>query len=300
LNGQGVIYTATMPPPPRDPRPQEAGVDSKTVSEWEQARRQLRGEKPEPEKPGGDKKNPSLADVLLKSLADNGHHFTQLADGESLTVVITFREPEPTPFLRRTRYPDGSSSGAAGAAGGEGGAFPTPGRGGPAGAAGGSSTGGGLMGRSGDDGGSPDKKPPSSAREYELLGDLHLKQENWSKAIDAYKKAVEYNPEPKQVAVLYQKLARSHLGQAPDNHEAYQKVIEKGMEWLRLAQGEAAKASQPAPSPLPAKLIVSAPKKLLDQAGAGKVSFEEFKKAATVEYLTAPAPATKPPDKAPR
>src|SRR5262249_2913107 len=41
----------------------------------------------------------------------------------------------------------------------------------------------------------------------------------------------------------------------------------------------------PSATPLPAKLIVSASKKLLDQVGSGKMSFEEFKKAATVQFL---------------
>ena len=35
---------------------------------------------------------------------------------------------------------------------------------------------------------------------------------------------------------------------------------------------------------MPNKLVVTASKKLLDDVGAGKISFEEFCKAATVEY----------------
>ena len=50
-----------------------------------------------------------------------------------------------------------------------------------------------------------------------------------------------------------------------------------------------AEASGPAQSaPLPSKLIISAPKKLLDDVASGKMSFEEFKKAVSVEYLTFP------------
>ncbi|MCI0458324.1 MAG: DUF1549 domain-containing protein [Gemmataceae bacterium] len=47
--------------------------------------------------------------------------------------------------------------------------------------------------------------------------------------------------------------------------------------------------------PLPTKLIISAPKKLLDQVGIGKISFDEFKKAAVVEMLTFPAKEILPP-----
>ena len=51
-----------------------------------------------------------------------------------------------------------------------------------------------------------------------------------------------------------------------------------------------AEPSAPAkPTPLPAKLIVSASKKLVDDVGSGKMSFEDFKKAVSVEYLTFPA-----------
>jgi hypothetical protein len=36
---------------------------------------------------------------------------------------------------------------------------------------------------------------------------------------------------------------------------------------------------------LPIKLIISAPKKLLDEAGKGKMTFEEFRRRASVETL---------------
>jgi hypothetical protein len=44
----------------------------------------------------------------------------------------------------------------------------------------------------------------------------------------------------------------------------------------------------PAEMFLPAKVCVSAPKRLLNQMRAGKISFEQFQKAATVEYQTFP------------
>jgi hypothetical protein len=37
--------------------------------------------------------------------------------------------------------------------------------------------------------------------------------------------------------------------------------------------------------PLPRKLIISAPKNLLDQVGAGKITFDEFKQAVTVQSI---------------
>ena len=56
-----------------------------------------------------------------------------------------------------------------------------------------------------------------------------------------------------------------------------------------LAKAGADKKQTPKPkkaeSPLPSRLIITVPKELLDRAGTGRISLEEFKKAATVEYL---------------
>ena len=48
---------------------------------------------------------------------------------------------------------------------------------------------------------------------------------------------------------------------------------------------------------MPARLIVSAPKKLLDKAAESKMSLADFRKAATVEYLRFPPPDAKKGDK---
>ncbi len=87
LKGQGVVYTATLS------SLQSAAADepAKPVSEWESTRRQLRNEKEEPKKPAASKP-PDLSEVLLKVLAENGHHFAQLGENESLTVVITVHD----------------------------------------------------------------------------------------------------------------------------------------------------------------------------------------------------------------
>jgi tetratricopeptide (TPR) repeat protein len=143
---------------------------------------------------------------------------------------------------------------------------------------------------------------PSSARDYELLGDLHEKQARLADAIEAYQKAVAQNPDPKTAAALYRKLARASLSQAAElDAEAKKAAVAKALEYVkRLQEAEtpvAKPAAAPVPVQLPAKLTISAPKKLLDLAGSGKISFEEFKKAATVDYLTFTAegrPAEKP------
>jgi tetratricopeptide (TPR) repeat protein len=62
---------------------------------------------------------------------------------------------------------------------------------------------------------------------------------------------------------------------------------------LAKSPAKPALPNTPAPGqiPLSDKLIISAPRKLLDQVGAGKMSFEDFRKAASVEYLQFQAPA---------
>jgi hypothetical protein len=64
--------------------------------------------------------------------------------------------------------------------------------------------------------------------------------------------------------------------------------------WAPAAEGagsaagkmQSAIASSPA---LPAKLVISATRQMLDDVSTGKLSLEDFKKKATVEYLTFPA-----------
>jgi hypothetical protein len=293
LKGQGVIYTLTMPPPERDPRPQPVKPADKTPSEWERIRQQVRGDKGEPEGKAPERKEPSLADVVLKVLADNGYHFAQLGDNESLTVAITFRRPGKSSTVHTGEGPYPSlSPGEPGGVPGPGGrapgspdvGVPGPGEGGtPDGGPRGVPTPGGPGGFG---------APPSSARDYELLGDLHLRQGKLQEAISTFQRGVELNPESKQLAALYRKLAQAHLQLA--DHDGQQKAIEKATEYLKRAAEEVDRASKPgASSALPAKLIISAPKKLLDQVGAGKISFEDFKKTATVDYVTFTAPEKK-------
>jgi tetratricopeptide (TPR) repeat protein len=275
LKGQGVVYTVTLAPPGRDPRPQPAAAPPKPVSDWDRTRRELRGDPPPPSTAKPPTREPSVADVILKALAENGHHFGNLGDGESLTVIVTFRDPYHPPGARRQH------------SGTEPAARP------------------------------PENKAaaPSSARDYELLGDLHLKQGKPDEAIKAYLKGTEQKPDAKQLADLHAKLASAYqvlAGGDAKNHDA---AMLRALEFLRLHQADEnrmrdlsntqfalqalAQAGAAAPKPavrLPAKLVVTAPKRALEQVGSGQLSFVEFQKAVTVEYLNfdpADAPAEK-------
>lgn len=237
VTGQGVVYTAILsslqPPAETKAAPQ--------VSEWENARRQVRDEKEEPKKKEASKP-PALSDVLLKVLAENGHHFSQLGANESLTLVITVRKGRSTesPKFRSGSTKESASS-------------PT----------------------SGDD--------ADSARKLEMLGDLHQKQGRYAEAIIVFRKAEERNPDPNAMLTLDRKLAQCHLALGEDE------MARKALDHIRsLQKKDHDTADVPAAGAnptLPAKLIVSASKKLLDEAKGSKISFEEFRRRAHVETL---------------
>src|SRR5205823_6170293 len=93
LKGQGIVFTLTLPPPQRDPRPEVPKPTPKPPNDWERMRKELRQEKPQNEETAQPQKELRLSDIILKMLAENGRHFTQLGENESLTVAITFRAP---------------------------------------------------------------------------------------------------------------------------------------------------------------------------------------------------------------
>lgn len=203
-----------------------------------------------------------MADVILKLLADNGHRFTQLGAEEGLIVVVTFRPAghlgkssatnQQTELIESFNNPNAATRAAAVQA----------------------------LGQIGD-------TPRAAANEHEILGDLHLKQGKTKEAIEAYQKALE--KEPKREAVL-NKLIQANV--AANNYTKAQELLKNAKDMAKqppAATAETANPPQATASALPAKLLISAPKKLLDLAGTGKISFDEFKKAAIVEYLAFPA-----------
>jgi tetratricopeptide (TPR) repeat protein len=229
------------------------------LSEWDREQRRLRGE-PVPEKATAPKA-PSVSETILKLLAENGKHFTALKDDERVTVAVAFRGHSAYPMAVTKSEPASS------------GYFQA------------------IYG--------------SEAREdrvgsYKNLGDLHLKQGQPDKAIEAYTKAVsaaedEAKANPKatpdqstghdQVTDSLTKLAQAYLAagkmdEARDTMDRVKKSREK-------PATTANKAPQPGKHTQPARLTVSATKKLLDQVGSGTMTFDEFRKQATVEYFAA-------------
>jgi hypothetical protein len=157
---------------------------------------------------------------------------------------------------------------------------------------------------------SPASQERLEARRQLLTGDLHLKQNNFPSAIAMYEKAwLAYSKlldDPKaadadqQRVILEAVEALSKLGQCyagQGDLERARKVQEELAQRAKKSGQSEGKTTTGAASQLPAKLIVSASKKLLDQVGSGKMSFDEFKKAATVQYLDFTAKTEKEPAK---
>ena len=140
----------------------------------------------------------------------------------------------------------------------------------------------------------------NAGRDYELLGDLHTRQGKTAEAVDAYSKAVQaaktmtitilpggtddgkamVERAKQRIKDLSTKLARTLLD-AGRVDEA-----RKALEVETMIKVDVSGSTRAAPVPLPAKLTISATKKLLDQVGTGKMSYEDFRKQATIDYNT--------------
>ena len=137
---------------------------------------------------------------------------------------------------------------------------------------------------------------PASVRDFELLGDMLLKQGKPQEAIKAFQRALNLNPSAKHSATLYRKIAQGDL-MLPDDAAA-KKALEMAAESVKQA-GDMTKTGSPggggggaggagkaiSPPSLPSKLVISAPKSLLDQVGAGKIPYADFRRQATVDYF---------------
>ena len=148
-------------------------------------------------------------------------------------------------------------------------------------------------------------------RDYELLGDLHTKQGKTAEAVEAYNKAVQaaktatiaqpagqdakanLERAKQRVRDLSTKLARALLDAGCVD------AARKALDMETMIKVLPPSGSGGATVPLPTKLTISATKKLLDQVGSGKISYDEFRKQVTLDYsaLTEPAPMPSEPKK---
>jgi hypothetical protein len=313
LKGQGVVYTLTVPQHFQKP---VAGPDKpapRALTEWERTRKELHGEKVEAEK-AKEQADMSLADAVLRVLADNGKNMTQVPDKESVTVAITLlpmqscakchagsgRPDGPPRPLFGSNSPSGTTGIGSSTTGSFGGGSSTSSGTSLGGLTGGSSTGAGA----GNTGGSGGDAAAARAefRKYLLLGDVAMQKNDYNQATDAYRKAVAIKNLPRDSAVelerveAFTKLARALLAQGKAAEaDAVVQSVARATERLKSSERPGSAPAAPATMSLPEKLIITVPKTLLEQAGLGKMTFDEFRKAASVEYLTFDQPAEKKP-----
>lgn len=289
LKGHGVVYHMTLPPPAAPPKQEGEKPAPKPVSDWERVRKQVRGEKEQPTPAAPEAKPPSLSENILKVLYENGHHLPLAAD-ESVTVAVTFREqPRATanaaidwaaPVLTNVAsFVDYDADGMGDLI---------------------------LMVGQPNTAENPnaapnDNKPANdpqfanatSPHDHVLLGDLCLKQDKVNDAVTAYESALRLLAKGAPTngtaskAEVYKKLlqALAAKGDMPALRKATEEYEAAVQEHKAAAAGQKAEKT-PKPEPLPGKMIITVSKKLLEQTRATNGSFEDFRKAASVEYLS--------------
>jgi tetratricopeptide (TPR) repeat protein len=277
LDRAGVVFTTTLPLPAGDPRPSPPKAAAPAADEWERTRKELRGEKSDlsaltPSQP------PTVGDVVLRALAENGKHFRRLEGDERLTVVVTLHghRQAPTKAMAAGNQPAPSVTPNTVQN-----VFTLSGQGG-------TTLGTVALGS-------------SSVRDLELLADLHLKQQQYDQALEALRRviaavenegkasqdAADGRKTAQQLSDLLNKQAQALLatGKADEARHA----LEKAAKLLQDASGvnvAFANKAKPEVASLPAKLNISAPKNLLDAVGSGKIDYEAFRQQVSVEYLT--------------
>jgi hypothetical protein len=306
---------------------QPTGKTANALSDWERAAKELRGEKTDDKNAPPAKESDSLADVILKVMAENGRHLSQLGDNDALTVAVTLRtsgtcaschggltnmgQPGDAGTLRafwqQLKQADtnkGQSKANTKAASG--------------------TSGQNLMAPGAQvfreslemwpkemnrDAALLLQTVSEEVKNLALLGDLKLKQQQEKEAVKNYQHALALIQDSKKKSKdayeslqheltsveLLSRLAQTHrksgdqaaLAQVLDRMSSNAKEIEQKAELLRKEfglEGQAAQGEKSAEMQLPTKLIISAPKSLLTQYGAGGMTLEEFKKGVSVTY----------------
>jgi hypothetical protein len=300
LKDYGVVFHVTMPPMLPIKTQTANKPATKPVSDWEHIRKELHGEKVAHEPTPLQQKVPDLRDVLLKILSEQGANFTGLGDKEKLTVIVAFR-PTADPHAVRGIHLGNISS----PPNGEAIDFSAPELAlivrGESTKAGTSTQGtGSIMAGVGSSTQTDSAKfgngsaVQAEVGDFELLGDLQIKQGRIGEAIQAYQKAVEAQADGDRKASVYQKIAQAYLKVKLEDKSGAAGVLAKAIEYLNLAKQSAGTASVPAPAAgaarlLTSQIIVTVPKGLLDAAAKG-LTFDDFRKSAHVERITIPAP----------
>jgi tetratricopeptide (TPR) repeat protein len=321
LKGYGIVYTLTLPVhfqvPAAAPRPPAP----KPLSEWERTRKELRGEKVKAEAPAAPK-SPAVVDALLQVVAANGHNLSQLPEDERVTLAISLPRGQECSKCHAAQSALGAArtgpifSDVTGQVGLQTDyvwrAIATDATTRQPGVAVADFDGDGLVDLLVATGPKEIEEEvqarKTEARKQALLGDMHLKNGNhreaaeaYQKAVDAYQKLLEWKRRVNldltglpgkdvqadvEAVEVYTRLAQAYLALG-ERDKALKSLLDVSVYAQRAGQAQAKpKATdKAAPIPLPAKLILTASKKLLDQVGSGKITFDEFRKEISVEYL---------------
>jgi hypothetical protein len=329
----GILISAELPINFTAPQ-KKAETEPKKWSDWEREKRAFNGEKIDKPDEVKSRHTPDILETILRSLAANGYHLNGLKEGQHVTLALTFRPNlvQQCASCHHTTgiAPSGVTSGAnssflnhangalqlglaTNSATADDNWLGTPGTSAPT--------------------GTQPNKPVQSASNGAthatdgsanqlLLGDLHQKQGRYDEALATYNKAVvdlngrlqahDFTPPsgygPRQVALIVELLELENriiqcqlaLKQEDKVTESVQKLkkwtnlLEKTEGYRDRAKSQAKNPSTSKEGPLPTKVIITASKELLDQAGNGKISFDEFAKRAAVEVLQFDQGSAKP------
>jgi len=266
LEGYGIVYQVRLDVPPPEQQQAEDTADkdngdSGVGRPWDNALRALRGQppllpNPVKEEPVLPAKN-DLVNRLLDVLAENAGNLRRLEPQDRLTVAITFpgSKGKYSPTSRDAEWAAGVDR----ALHDFDEMFPK----------------------------SPHGDVSLVRGSHEVSGDLHVRQQNYQKAVESYRKAIEALGDSKPRSVLVLKLIQAYV--ALGDLEKAEQLIKK----MRVTKSSSENSHAPQEPrqaiPVPAKLIVSATKSQLSDAAAGKMAREELKKQATIQYFNPPS-----------
>jgi tetratricopeptide (TPR) repeat protein len=167
------------------------------MSQWDRMQKELRGEQVPADPKGNESEPEPIADMILKTLAENGHHLfkffpkTPTGANERLTVVVTLRQGQKCEVCHSGHATAGQAL--------LGNLDPAFGKAlldyDASGQADIYAANKSLTQLQGTASGSASKSPSGEkeASDQVLLGDLHMKQGRYKEAISAYKAALEKN-----------------------------------------------------------------------------------------------------------
>jgi hypothetical protein len=243
LKGRGIIFTITVPSLQTG---QKVEPGKTPLTEWEKTRRQLRNEKETPARPQEQKPSP-LSEVLLKALAENGHHFGQLGNDESLTIVVTVHGETPAAAKEGDPSQKAAESTSTKLRDLE------------------------LLG----DLHQKQGKLKEAVKAFQNA--LALKP--------GPKQAASLHRKLAQVYLLMEKDDQVKAELEKLKEALKRSEEERAFNYVKMMEATQP-GSQPGAIPLPTKVIISASKKLLAQVGEGKLSFDDFRRQIRVETLT--------------